>query len=183
MKIGILTDPSKTFIYPCGTIYKPKYCPSAFEGLPENYKNEKQCFLNFLGGNFSEVLTFVDELSKLGPVEVMLYLGEFFIHQDEYISPHEVYYSECATKKSKWNKWLETLDILILSLSNQYMNRFKDMWPRNVQVPVIGVGGKTQKEIYTSIVREIKLFLFRRGVTRFGRYNREMIKKFIEEKL
>ena len=181
MKIGILTDPSKTFIYPCGTKYRPKCRPSSFEDLSEDYKNEKQCFLKFLGGNFSEILSLVDELSESGQVEVMLYLGEDFIHQDDEISPQEVYYAKDTSKESKLDTWMESLDIIIISLSNQYMKRFKNTSLRNVQLQVIGVGGKTQKEIFTSTVRNLKLFLLRKGVARFGIRNREKIKQFIEE--
>ena len=181
MKIGILTDPSRTFIYPCGTIYRPKYRPSSFEDLPEGYKNEKQCFLKFLGGNFSEVLTFVDELSELGQVEVMLYLGEDFIHQDDEISPREVYLSKTTSGERKVETWLDSLDVLIISLSNQNMKHFKNAWPRDMQLQVIGVAGKTQKDIFTATVRNLGLFLIRKGVARFGIHNRENIKQFIEE--
>ena len=181
MKIGILTDPSKTFIYPCGTIYRLKYRPSMFEDLPEDYKNEKQCFLRFLGGNFSEVLTLVDELFELGQVEVMLYLGEHFIHQDEEISPRDVYHLESTSTKSRFDAWMGSLDILIISLSNQYIKCFEDTWPGDAQLPVIGVGGKTQKEIFTSSVGNLGLFLLRKGVARFGKNNREKISEFIKD--
>jgi len=181
MKIGIITGPSKTFIYPCGTIYRPKYRPSTFEDLPEDYKNEKQSFLRFLGGNFSEVLTLVDELSELGQVEVMLNPGVYHILQDVNVSPREVCYSESTSKGSILNTWLESLDILIISLSNQYIKHFKNGWPSDARLPVIGVGGKTQKEIFTSTVSNLELFLLRKGVARFGKNNREKISEFIKD--
>ena len=183
MKIGILTDPPRTYIIPTGTIYRPKFTQMGYDKLPEEYKKKPQSFLRFLGGNFSEVLTFFDDITNKGhKVEVVLLLGNKCIHQDSEITPHEVTQMNPLREGVDIHHWLNSLDIVIISVSNRNMQSIEEIWPKESITTVIVVGGKTQKQKLSNIICNLRLFLFRKGVARFGVKNRDMITKYLQGK-
>jgi len=173
--IGIVTDPSKTF----KITSKNRVFQFQYDQLPEDFNNKKQSFSDFLGGNFLEINTLVQELSSQGNVSVVLYVGKnLFIPENSRISPYELSHSKTIGVHLDLENWVNEKDILIISLPTGKLKEFLDSHGNKIvrtNKPCVVSTGKKMITELTKQLPENFTFVERKGVARFGYDNRQKI--------
>lgn len=178
--IGILTSPSKTFKMTLDN----KVLQVGYRKLSNEFKNKKQSFLNFLGGNFQEINTLASELSSKGEVSVILYVaGSLFISPDFRISPHELLHPNRIGASLDFRSWLDEMDALIISLKRERLLELIGRYSKELdhldKPCVISTGRSMADELSKQFSRKF-FFVERKGVARFGAHNRKKILAFLK---
>lgn len=173
--IGILTNPSKTF-----KVVLEKQIPQfQYDELPEEYKHKKQSFLDFLGGNFQEINTIVNELSSLGNVSVVLFVDKnLFVPENSIISPYELIHPKTIKRSFDFDKWINEKDAMIISLHIEKLKGFFNLYSTKIvhmnKLCIISTGRSMINELSKRFQRRF-IFVERKGVARFGAENRQKI--------
>jgi hypothetical protein len=173
--LGILTDPSKTFKISLGN----RIIQTDYNKLTEEFKNKKQSFLNFLGGNFQEIITLLYELSSIGNVSVVLYVDRnLFVSNESRISPWQMMHPKMIREYLDFNKWINGKDCLIISLCAKNLREFLNAYGRRLvqtnKLCIISTG-KTMIAELNTLFQGNFTFVERKGVARFGAENRRRI--------
>ncbi|MEM3737322.1 MAG: hypothetical protein QXJ75_04475, partial [Candidatus Bathyarchaeia archaeon] len=75
--------------------------------MSEEFKTKKQSFLDFLGGNFQEVITLVRELSPQLNISVWLYIDRrLFVPENHKISPYQIMNPNTLHLSSDFDQWI-----------------------------------------------------------------------------
>lgn len=177
--LGLLVDPSKTFKVVIGS----RVAQLQYDKLQQEFKDQKQFFLDFLGGNFQEINTLTSELSSVANVSILLYINEnCFISDDSKISPWELTHPKAGGTNLDLKNWVNKKDILIISLTTDKLKEFLDSHfdkiVRTNKPCIVSTGKKMIREL-TKQLPENFTFLERKGVARFGYDNRKQILELV----
>ena len=170
LKIGIITDPASTFRVDIGR-NSPVFDQY---NIPDGIKERPMSYLDYFYGNFSEVKTLKNELEEKGICEIVVYHNNQFIHEKEEMSIDN--FLKIIETKININKWLESLNYLIICIGKSNIRSFINIVHIPNDVKLIVSSGK--EDLY--LFERVDLHIKRVGVARFGKKNRIKIKEFIE---